>query len=864
MAPPTDSDASGSKLEPLLNPLRFAARRDWANLSTLRDLERTLRRAVATVRADPAISTTFAAQLDGIEKQLDGLDAAPLSERRRRVEAMLRALEERPASPRSASPRSTSLKSRASRSRSRGEDEGLFRPPQGGEGVDTGGSRVSASALISAAPKARVRATTRRRIPMADAEPGSPLTEIVGVGPKTAERFLAKGIETAQDLMFFVPRQYEDRSRFSSIADLTPGTQASVRAEVMVGRVRPTGRGKRVLELSVSDGTGVVSCRFFRFPSRMEARYPRGTRVVVSGPVTAWGAQKQMVHPELELDEGGDREPQGILPVYGDVDGVPTRTVRRVVQGVARACGHRIEDILPDWMLHAFQLPSLSNAVLNVHLPDVQQGRERIPGRSDIEAMRARLVFDELLLLQLALHRTREQREEEPGLAHDILESATELATRWLPFSLTRAQERSLTEILGEMRVPRPMNRLLQGDVGSGKTAVALLAAAAACKAGRQAALLAPTEILADQHFASANQVLAARGLVVARLTGSATPKERRQLLRTLADGRVDVIVGTHALLEPDVRFQDLGLAVVDEQHRFGVHQRASLREKRSEAMPDLLLMTATPIPRTLALTAYGDLRVSVIDERPPGRLPTRTQVFRASETNRALDEVGAALAEGRQAYIVYPLVEASEKLDLTAATDAAVELADRFAPYEVGLLHGRMRSDEKAAVMNGFKSRAIDVLVSTTVIEVGVDVPNATVMLVMHADRFGLSQLHQLRGRVGRGLHPGTCLLVAGDASRDGWARLEVLAKTSDGFEVAEHDLALRGPGELLGTRQSGLPDLVVTDLARDGRTVEAAKRACDQLLARDAALAEPEHARLKEELERRYGARVRLTAAG
>ncbi|MEO1337639.1 MAG: ATP-dependent DNA helicase RecG, partial [Myxococcota bacterium] len=432
------------------------------------------------------------------------------------------------------------------------------------------------------------------------------------------------------------------------------------------------------------------------------------------------------------------------------------------------------------------------------------------------------------------------------------------------PFTPTNAQARALREIAEDLAAERPMNRLVQGDVGSGKTAVALVSAALVVAQGRQASLLAPTEILAEQHFASAQKILAPAGLMIARLTGSAKPKERQQLLRALESGQVDVLVGTHALLEPDVVFRDLGLAIVDEQHRFGVHQRASLRHKRTDVMPDLLLMTATPIPRTLTLTAYGDLHVSIIDELPPGRQPTVTEVFQGHESDAALEHVADALAQGRQAYVVYPLVEASEKLDLTAATDAAVDLRARFEPHPVALLHGRMTPDEKASVMNRFKAGEIGVLVCTTVIEVGVDVPNATVMLVEHAERFGLSQLHQLRGRVGRGQHAGSCLLVAHDASRDGRARLSVLAETSDGFVVAERDLAIRGPGEVLGTRQSGLPDLIVTNLARDGQVLEQAKAAAEKIVTEDPTLSKPEHRVLVEELERRFKDRLALTTAG
>ena len=839
------------KLDPLLNPLRFAARRGFSNLGTLRDLEQTLARGSAAVRGQSGLTKADVTVLDAVEPLIAGLDRADDVERRRRIAAMLEALGhpvEEEQAPAPAKKERASARASASSPRRAATTElpSSSAPP-----------KVSSTGLFAAAPKV-VAQRRGRRIPMAAAEPSSVLAEVTGVGPKTAERLAAKGFEAVQDLMFFVPRQYDDRSHFTEVAALAPGLSATVRGEVLTARVRPTGRGKRVFELAVSDGTGVIECRFFRFPARIETKYPRGTQVVVSGPVTAWGARRQMIHPDLESVDSVSVQPQGILPVYGEVEGVPPKTLRKIIMGLAQACGDRVPDILPDWLRESYGLPSLGAAVRAVHLP------ERANGLDAVEAMRQRLVFDELLLLQLALQRTRRQREAEPGLVHRPQVPVDQLAADLLPFALTKAQARVLEEVVDDLGADRPMNRLVQGDVGSGKTAVALVAAAAVCSAGRQAALLAPTEILADQHFSNALKTLSPSGLTVARLTGSAKAKERRQLLRALAAQQVDVLVGTHALLEPDVAFADLGLAIVDEQHRFGVQQRASLRDKRTDVMPDLLLMTATPIPRTLALTAYGDLRVSVIDELPPGRQPSETLVFRQAQVDAALDRVATALTEGRQAYVVYPLVEASEKLDLKAATEAADELRARFAPHEVGLLHGRMRPDDKAAIMRRFKDAEVAVLVSTTVIEVGVDVPNATVMLIQHADRFGLSQLHQLRGRVGRGGHGGTCLLVAGDASEDGWARLGVLAETSDGFVVAERDLALRGPGEILGTRQSGLPDLVVTNLARDGRVLESAKAACERLNERDPELASEEHARLRSELERRFGARLKLTQAG
>ncbi len=887
-------------MDPLLNPLRFAVRRGGANLDTVKDLERTLSRGAHAVLSQTDLPASTREVVAEVLPWIEGLDQASPAQRRERVERILRRLEAvaktdpgrsagRPtdrraavASPRGGpepaphDPRSRRDPALAPRPQpelarpaprgatpiGRAESSGggappVLHAPPGDGATEESSPKVGPMALFEAAPSV-VPAATGRRIKMARAAPESRLEEIIGVGPKTAERFAAKGFRTAQDLLFFVPRQYEDRSRFTPIAEVMPGAPATVRGEIAAARVRPTGRCKRVLELAVADGTGVMSCRFFRFPSRMETRYPRGTEVVVSGPVTAWGAQRQMVHPDLERIEDQVVTPAGILPVYGEVDGVSPKAVRRIIQGLAEAIGDRVQDILPPWILDTYALPSLSAAIQRVHLP------QTATDHGAVEQMRSRLVFDELLLLQLALDRTRRRREEEPGLSHAVPESLDGLAEELLPFALTGAQRRAFGEIAEDLAASRPMNRLLQGDVGSGKTAVALLASAAVCRSGRQAAILAPTEILADQHFASATKVLGAAGLVIARLTGSAGTKSRRHLLTTLRQGQVDVVVGTHALLEPDVVFADLGLAVVDEQHRFGVHQRAALRGKRGDATPDLLVMTATPIPRTLTLTAYGDLRVSVIDELPPGRSPTVTEVFSANDSELALDHVGRALDEGRQAYIVYPLVDASEKLDLTAATEAVVDLQAKFQPHEVGLLHGRLKSDEKAAVMKRFKEGELGVLVSTTVIEVGVDVPNATVMLVQHADRFGLSQLHQLRGRVGRGRYRGTCLLVAKDASRDGWARLQVLAETNDGFVVAQRDLELRGPGELLGTRQSGLPDLVVTDLARDGQIIEQARRAAGEVRARDPDLSSPQHARLAAELDRRFGHRMKLTDAG
>jgi ATP-dependent DNA helicase RecG len=517
--------------------------------------------------------------------------------------------------------------------------------------------------------------------------------------------------------------------------------------------------------------------------------------------------------------------------------------VRAIGQGLAAAAAQKLEEHLPEEMRARLRLRDLNTAISRMHLPE-----EDSYERDRIEVHR-RLAFDELFFLELALLRSQREREAEPGIAHRLATPWQELAGRLFPFALTDAQRTVIEEIVEDLTSPRPMNRLLQGDVGSGKTAVAMLAAAIVKEGKRQAALLAPTEILAEQHQRNAQKYLEPNNVRCALLTGSTRTALRREILGGVAGGTIDLLIGTHAILEPDVAFADLGLVVVDEQHRFGVEQRGMLREKARDATPDVLVMTATPIPRTLALTLYGDLRVSVIDELPPGRTPTETRLFDKRGRPRAWELVRGQLEEGRQAYVVYPLVETSEKLDLEAATEAVGELAQQFHPHRVALLHGRMRPDEKQETMHRFVAGEIAVLVSTTVVEVGVDVANATVMAVVNAERFGLSQLHQLRGRVGRGSHRGLCLLISGSGDPEARARLSVLASTSDGFEVAEKDLELRGPGEVLGTRQHGMPELQVADLIRDARILEAARKEAERIVG-----SLDEHERIRAELDRRH----------
>lgn len=694
---------------------------------------------------------------------------------------------------------------------------------------------------------------------MRDAQPDYPLSSVVGVGPKTADKLAARGVETVQDALFFLPTKYEDPREVTTIGSLRAGDKAMIQGVVAVSALRP-GR-RRMWEMAIKDGTGVLSVRFFRFsPAEMLSRYPVGTRVRAFGSVTFFGSQRQMAHPEMEVLPG-DSVPSEIpiLPVYPDIEGVPPRTLRRVLQSIAQHLAGRVHDPIPLEIRERWSLAPLAPAVRAAHLPDEGGVGPALRG------LRRRLAFDELLYLQMALTSNRSHKEQEAGLVHDLGSGWRPLAEKALPFTLTGAQTRVLDEIAADLQAPRPMSRLLQGDVGSGKTAVALLSSAMLRHGARQACLLAPTEILAEQHARSAQNILGKLGLQVALLTGSTTTKARRTLLRILKRGDIDLLIGTHALLEPDVGFNDLGLVIIDEQHRFGVEQRAKLLAKRETLPPDVLVMTATPIPRTLTLSLYGDLRVSVIDELPPGRNPTETRVYAAREVAQAYKEVTQALETGRQAYVVFPLVEASDQLVLKSATEAMQDLSRTFHPHRVGLLHGKMKSDEKSTIMQSFARKQLDVLVATTVIEVGVDVPNATVMVVEEADRFGLSQLHQLRGRVGRGQHGGLCLLIAGDkAGADANQRLSVMAATQDGFLIAQRDLEIRGPGEVLGTRQSGLPDLVMADLATDGRLIEEAREEAERILGADPELTLPSHAGMRGELYRRFSGKLARIQAG
>ena len=668
---------------------------------------------------------------------------------------------------------------------------------------------------------------------------GQSMQFIKGVGPNRAQMLQRLGIETIGDALALLPRRYEDRTNLKPIRSLAVGRQETFEGTILVSGSSRTGRGRRLYEIIVGDATGTLRCLWFQFhETYMRQRYRTGQRVIVTGEIRInpyAGQRKEVHHPDLEIIDADEREPLHvgrIVPVYPATEGLHQKTLRTVIKRIVDEFADQAPDCLPPALRERLHLLGAPQALREVHFPSAEADLEALNQWSS-EAHR-RLVFEEFFLLELGLAlRQRETSLEERAVAYrgtGVL--AARLRTK-LPFKLTTAQERVLAEIGENLRRPHPMNRLLQGDVGSGKTIVALLAMLLAIESGFQAAIMAPTEILAEQHYRTTHALLQTLGVRVVLLTGSIKGRRRRELLETIAAGDVDLIIGTHTLIQEGIEFKALALAVIDEQHRFGVLQRAML--KRKGYYPDVLVMTATPIPRTLAMTVYGDLEVSTIDELPPGRLPVITRLCYDSRRGESYDLMRGALRQGRQVYVVYPLIEESEKMDLRAATAMAEQLQHEVFPeFRVGLLHGRLKGDEKEHIMRDFLAGDLQVLVSTTVIEVGVDVPNASVMFVEHAERFGLAQLHQLRGRVGRSHHQAYCLLMANfPMSEEAKQRLQALTESHDGFVIAERDLDIRGPGELLGTRQSGLPELRVAHLIRDQRILAEARREAFALVA-------------------------------
>jgi len=686
---------------------------------------------------------------------------------------------------------------------------------------------------------------------------------VKGVGPKRAEQLARFGIATVEDVLYHLPFRYEDRRSLTPIAQLVPGSEATVAAEIVaVGTSYAGRRRRRVLEAKASDGGAVLTLTWFHQIGYFEQKLKTGTRIVLHGKLETGYGRRQMIHPEVEVLDCTEDELGRIVPIYEKPTEMSVGAMRKIVHAARAEIGERLPSVLPADVAARRRLVDLAAAFAEVHEPERDADVEPLnQGRS---AAHRSIVFDELFFLELGMMLRKHSIAEEPGIA---LRSRGELGgqlRRRLPFRLTRAQERVLGEIAGDMAEPHPMNRLIQGDVGSGKTVVAALAALDAIECGYQVALMAPTEILAEQHYATVGAWLEPLAIEPVLLTGRIKTAARTRVYAALASGEAPFLVGTHAIIQEGVRFARLGLGIIDEQHRFGVLQRKALKGLGQN--PDILLMTATPIPRTLAMTLYGDLDLSFLDELPPGRQPIETRVVRERDRERVYARVRAALDRGEQAYLVFPLVEESEATDLRSAKAMARDLAtSAFRGYRLGLLHGQMKSDEKDAVMRRFQAGDCQLLVATTVIEVGVDVPNATLMVVDHAEQFGLAQLHQLRGRVGRGAKQSLCVLVStGRAGPQGYERLKLLERETRGSAIAEADLEHRGPGELLGLRQSGLPDFRAANLVRDVRILEQARQEVEAYLRSDPVLRAPDSHRLRQVLEHRWRGRLGLAQVG
>jgi ATP-dependent DNA helicase RecG len=661
-----------------------------------------------------------------------------------------------------------------------------------------------------------------------------PVTALRGVGDSLAGRLRALGVETTQDLLFLLPLRYEDRTRVVPLGELRPGQRVSVEGEVLLTEV--AFRGRRQMLCKIADGSGFLTLRFFYFTAQQQQGLARGARIRCFGEVRRGPKGLEIVHPEYRrVDPHSAALPEEHLtPIYPSTEGVTQGRLRLLV-GLAldQTGSDDPQDWLPPPVLLGSHLPTLREALMYVHRPPADAPVDLL--LSWRHPAQRRLAFEELLAHQLSLKLLRRRIQSDPGWALTASGTLKVSLLAALPFRMTAAQRRVLLEIEADLKLPKPMLRLVQGDVGCGKTLVAALAATQAIQMSRQVALMAPTELLADQHAQNFRGWFEPLGVVVTSLTGRQTGKARNAVLAGIREGHAQIVIGTHALFQESVEFASLALVIVDEQHRFGVHQRLSLREKGAADghQPHQLIMTATPIPRTLAMTAYADLDVSVIDELPPGRTPVKTVVLADARRDEVVQRIRTACLEGRQAYWVCPLIDESDEMPYQAAEETAAALREALPELKVGLVHGRMTAAAKDGTMRRFKEGTIQLLVATTVIEVGVDVPNATLMMIENAERLGLAQLHQLRGRVGRGRHASSCLLMyRAPLSPLARQRLAVMRDTNDGFEVARRDLELRGPGELLGTRQTGLAQMRVADLLRDADMLPRVQIAAETLL--------------------------------
>lgn len=674
-----------------------------------------------------------------------------------------------------------------------------------------------------------------------------------GVGPKLGALFSRHGIKTIQDLLQNYPRAYEDRRAARNIASLRDGDIVSLKAVVINVASYNMGRSSRkIYDVLIRDASAQIRCKYFRTPYKgYFERFKQGQEVRVVGKVTNYRGRLEFHHPDLRDVEPDEDLKDALIPIYVENEGFSTAKIAKLIQQTFDQLKEWPAEKLPLDLVRQHKLIGMDEALYRLHRPEAELAAEYHEFKS---AAHRRIIFDEFFWLELYLASKKTGLKNEKGLSFSVAEPSVGKLRQSLPFKLTNAQLSSYAEIKQDLESGKPMNRLVQGDVGSGKTLVSFMSALKAFDSGFQTCLMAPTEILAEQHFRNAEKLLNPLGVTVGLLTGKTKAKERKEISEKLLSGEIFFLIGTHALIEDWVQFKNLGLVIIDEQHRFGVAQRGLLKNKG--VSPHFLIMTATPIPRTLAMTVYGDLDVSVINEMPEGRTPIQTRVITESKREAALTFMMDHILRGRQAYVVYPLVEESEKIDLKNATEEYEKLKVQFPKVRFGLLHGKMKPAEKDEIMNQFREHKIDILVSTTVIEVGVDVPNSTIMMIEHAERFGLSQLHQLRGRVGRGLHKSFCIMIMGYAvSEETRTRVEFMEKTSDGFKVAEFDLEIRGPGEFMGSKQSGLPGFKMANLVRDFELLKTARDAAFQILQTDPRLRKKEHEALREELMKAYG---------
>lgn len=690
----------------------------------------------------------------------------------------------------------------------------------------------------------------------------APVSTLPGVSTAYSARLKRLDILTVRDLLYHFPHRYDDYSTLKPISHLEYGEEVTIVGTVWETRTRKTRGGREVVTSVVADASGTIEAVWFNQPY-LTRQLRAGRRIVLSGKIDEYLGRLTLQSPVWEPLERELIHTGRLVPIYPLTGGVTSRWMRRLTKRVVDHWALRMEDYLPDTLRQRAGLADLRTAITQIHFPDNNDAAQQA---------RRRLSFDEFFFIQLGMLRQRQTWQSQPGMPIPTNEAVLEAFLRSLPFELTGAQQRSLDQILGDLAQSHPMSRLLQGDVGSGKTVVATAAMLMAIAAGKQAAMMAPTEVLAEQHYRTISELLSNtdmsgldRPVSVVLLTGSLSRVERREVYTALASGQADIVVGTHALIQRHVTFRDLALVVVDEQHRFGVVQRGALRSKGS--CPHMLVMSATPIPRSLALTVFGDLEISVIDELPPGRQQIETRWLLPRERERAYAFLRSQISKGRQAFILYPLVEESDKIEARAAVEEYERLRKQIFPdLQLGLLHGRMKGREKDAVMSRLRQGETDILVSTSVIEVGIDVPNATVMLIEGADRFGLAQLHQFRGRVGRGEHRSYCLLLSDTASPDDpqtrttWERLKAIEETQDGFVLAEKDMELRGPGDFFGVRQSGLPTLRLASLS-NLQVLEQARSEAQAIFRDDPALTNPEYTQLSEEMDRFWRGKSELS---